>query len=1144
MTIDVYESTSFESLWCEFERSIASPMSSPLAPETIVVPARGWESWFSRRLANQRGCWAQFRFLLPGQWISETLENCLDANQAPNREQDALTWIIAHLLPGLLDDDAFGAVRGYLFQPEGGTDPQRLIDLSRCISDLFDRYLLHRPDLIAAWSQGVDWPECGVPTPPAATWQRRLWQAITQDKRRRYRSVSAMADDLKMSIQPGSDQIPERLSVWLSGSVVPAHLRFLEAVGEHSHVSLFVLTPACEYWGDMYGRRQLLRKLREHSQSLRQFCTEHHVDLLHPLLASMGELSRQQQMLMVDLDSAPWRVRDVAADSFEEEDAFDGDDAAADEEATLLYELQTDIHLATEPERRELPRDNSVRIHSCHSAIREVEVLHDQIREALEEDSNLTPEDIAVFCPDLDNYAPLIQAVFGLSRPGTDGHIPFQIAGRSARRTRPMIDAWLKVLEVFESRVSATDILDLLNTEVVRERVGLDLSEVEKIAAWLDDAGIRWGLDAEHRQSEDLPGTDLNTWEFGLDRLTLGYAMPPASSQIVGQVSTLDRVEGLSGSTLGRLWSLISRLRLWRDRIVQDRPVAEWREPLGRIARDFLETELDETGYQIVLDSIDKVATLAEAGDFDAPVSFAVAVREVTRQLDSASAASFRHGGVVFCDLGAMRSLPYKVIALLGMNDGLFPRGDHSVGFDLMRFKSVLGDNRPRDEDRHLFLEAILAASDRLIITCQGQDVRDQRPRPPSVPVQELLDVLEQTDDEEEIRDTLFIRHPLQAFSPQYFNGDGNVPASFDAAALLAARRLQDQSEQAAVFAEAPLAAIVPSNDGSPEAIDEAETVTIGELRTLLEKPWRLFLRRVGVGDISVAEEGQDREPLVLNRLENWQVGDVWLRQMQAGISEDVIAQQLIRTGSIPAGSAGESFVRSLRQDAARIISAMQKAKLVTNAGALPINLPIADVVLTGEVSDWTGEAIHRGMFSKVKPKYAARLWIDHLVATASCNQILEPAVLVDREGRQVTLGKIQPDQAFAHLEMLVGIWRAARCFPLPFFIDEKVLRPVYEQQVDFDDPQSMTMYVAAARNAFIRPPYNQDSSGKRQPAPADEPDARAAFAGQQPFEMRCDAVPVLAEQGQRNLFAWLAESIAVPLTDQLENFPGWKRFS
>ena len=1133
MTIDVYESTSFESLWHEFERSIAAPMSSPLASETIVVPARGWESWFSRRLANQRGCWAQFRFMLPGQWISETLENCLDADQAPNREQDALTWIIAHLLPGLLDDDPFGAVRSYLFQPDGGTDPQRLIDLSRCISDLFDRYLLHRPELIAAWNQGFDWPNCGVPTPPAATWQRRLWQAITQDQRHRYRSVSAMADDLKTSIQPNNDQLPERLSVWLSGSVVPAHLRFLEALGEHSNVGLFVLTPACEYWGDMYGRRQLLRRLREHSQSLRQFCSEHHVDLLHPLLASMGELSRQQQMLMVDLDSAPWRIRDVTADSFED------DDASAEEEATLLNELQTDIHLATEPERRELPRDNSVRIHSCHSAIREVEVLHDRIREAVEDDSSLAPEDIAVFCPDLDNYAPLIQAVFGLTRPGTAGHIPFQVAGRSARRTRPMIDAWLKVLDVFESRVSATDILDLLNTEVVRERVGLDLTEGEKIAEWLDDAGIRWGLDAEHRQSEDLPGTDLNTWEFGLDRLTLGYAMPPASSQIVGQVSTLDRVEGLSGATLGRLWSLISRLRQWRERIGQSRSLADWREPLGRIARDFLATDLDETGYQIVLDAIDKVARLADAGDFDTPVSFSVAVREVTRQLDAAAAASFRYGGIVFCDLGAMRSLPYKVIALLGMNDGLFPRGDRSVGFDLMRFQSVLGDNRPRDEDRHLFLEAILAASDRLIITCQGQDVRDQRPRPPSVPVQELLDVLEQTDDTDGIRDTLFIRHPLQAFAPQYFDGQSDIPASFDSVALLAAQRLQGQPEQAAVFADAALATEQCFDKELSESSGETETVSVGDIRLLHERPWLLFLRRVGIGDISVAEDTTDREPLVLDGLEYWQAGDAWLESSLAGEAPETIARQLVRTGSIPAGSAGESVVRSLKQDASRILGSMQKARLSTSAESLPVNLPIADVLLTGEVSGWTGKTIHRGTFSKVNVKYAVRLWVDHLIATATCNRILEPAVLIGRDGTKVTLGEIKPDQAFAHLETLVGIWRTARCLPLPFFVDDKVVKPVWKSEVDFADQQSTRAYIATARNAFVQEPFSRDSSGRRRPAPADEPDARAAFAGLQPFEMRCDIVPALAEDGDRNLFAYLAETLCVPLAEHLESFPG-----
>lgn len=1132
MTIDVFESTSFESLWHEFERSIDSPMSSPLAVETIVVPARGWESWFSRRLANQRGCWAQFRFMLPGQWISETLENCLEADQAPNREQDALTWIIARQLPGLLDDDAFGAVRSYLFQPEGGTDPQRLIDLSRCISDLFDRYLLHRPDLIAAWNQGIDWPDCGVPTPPAAAWQRRLWQTITQDKRRRYRSVSAMADDLKTSIQPGTDQIPERLSVWLSGSVVPAHLRFLEAVGEHSNVGLFVLSPACEYWGDMYGKRQLLRKLREHSQSLRQFCAEHHVDLLHPLLASMGELSRQQQMLMVDLDSSPWRIRELAADSFDE-------DSSATEEAepTLLSELQSDIHFATEPEQRELPRDNSVRIHSCHSAIREVEVLHDRIRETLEEDPELAPEDVAVLCPDLDNYAPLIQAVFGLTRPGSDGHIPFQIAGRSARRTRPLIDAWLKVLEVFESRVTATDILDLLNTEVVRERVGLDSAEVEKITEWLADAGIRWGLDAEHRRSENLPDTDLNTWEFGLDRLTLGYAMPPASTQIVSDVATLDRVEGLSGATLGRLWSLISRIRQWRERISQNRSLTEWREPLGRIARDFLETDLDDTGYQIVLDAIDKVVTLAEAGGFDLPVSFAVAVKEVTRQLDSASAASFRHGGVVFCDMSAMRSLPYKVIALLGMNDGLFPRGDRSVGFDLMRFQRVLGDNDPRDEDRHLFLEAILAAGDRLIITCQGQDVRDQRPRPPSVPVQELLDVIDQTDEGAGLRDEVFIRHPLQAFAPQYFDGQSNVPASFDADSLKAARRLQGQPEQPAIFADGSLTRLQSSGEAGGSS-EELDTASVRELQTLYERPWLLFLREVGVGDISVSNDSIDREPLVLDGLQYWQAGDTWLEQSLAGVCQDTVAKQLIRTGSIPSGSAGDSVVRKLKQDASRIIVSMQKGKLQTVSESLPVNLQIGDVLLTGEINGWTGSTIHRGMFSKASVKYAARLWVDYLISTVINNRVLEPAVLIGRDGTQATLSEVKPDEAFAHLATLVGTWQAARSFPLPFFVNKDVAKPIWNNEVDFADQQSTTAFIATARNSFNKKPWASNNSKADRLAPADEPEARAAFAGLRPFDLCCDAVPELSHNGDRNLFACLAETICVPLTEHLESFP------
>jgi exonuclease V gamma subunit len=273
--------------------------------------------------------------------------------------------------------------------------------------------------------------------------------------------------------------------------------------------------------------------------------------------------------------------------------------------------------------------------------------------------------------------------------------------------------------------------------------------------------------------------------------------------------------------------------------------------------------------------------------------------------------------------------------------------------------------------------------------------------------------------------------------------------------------------------------------------------------------------------------------------LEYWQAGNTWLEQSLAGVPEESIAQQLIRTGSIPAGSAGNSVVRTLKLDASRIVASMQKVKLKSQTESLPVNLRVADVVLAGEISGWTGNTIHRGTFSKVSVKYAARLWVDHLVATAICNRILEPAVLVGRDGTQVTLSDIKPDEAFAHLETLVRVSQNARCYPLPFFINKEVAKPIWKNEVDFADRQSMTAYVAAARNSFVRAPFGKDSSGKNRPAPADEPNVRAAFAGLKPFDIRCDAVPALSQEGDRNLFAYLAETLCSPLVEHLEEFPG-----
>ena len=788
MAVDVYEAARFESLWERFESVVAAPLDDPLGVETVVVPGCGWSSWMARRLAVSLGCWSGFRCLSAGQWMSETLETLLGPELAPRRESDALTWFVASELPGLLDDDDFAPVRGYLYRDGAGQDAQRLIDLSRNIGGLFDRYLLFRPELIAAWQQSLDWPYAdsgrgGQPgeRPVEAAWQRKLWQRV--EIASGFRPVAAMIDDLAMRLDELDDDtraelLPERLSLWLAGGVAPAMLSLIEVVGRYVDVSLFALAPATHFWSDMQGRRGLLRRLRESQQSLHEFCRQNHIYLLHPLLASMAEPARQQQMLMVDCDAEPWQWHEIdepppdagrpqkqtakrQADSPQmllfSEDDDENDVAIVDEAAApqlLLDWLQRGVRAAREPKPQVLPRDSSVRIHNCHSAVREVEVLRDAIREALEDSPSLTPEDVLVLCPALDDYAPLIEAVFGGSKRSTDGQIPYQILGLSPRRERPFVDAWLRLIAALQSRFEASVILDLLACEPIRRRAGFDESDVERIAEWIADAAIRWGLDSEHRIAEGQPESDLNTWQFGLDRLLLGYAMPPGGGQLVGDTVALDRVEGLGGNSLGRLATLIDRLADWKRRLESSRSLTDWQSLLGRMSDSLLDAEFDETGLQQIFDALNSVATLANAAGFENEVSISVVAREIERLVEDAPGSSdFRAGGVTFCSLDAARCLPHRVIALLGMNEATFPRRDRALGFDLMARRKQIGDVSSRDSDRQLFLDALLAAEDRFIVAYQGQDVRGKSQRSASIVVEELLDLLDRCDERVPVSD-------------------------------------------------------------------------------------------------------------------------------------------------------------------------------------------------------------------------------------------------------------------------------------------------------------------------------------------------------------------------------------------------------
>lgn len=1170
MAVDVYEAATFEALWPHFASVVRAPLSDPLQSETVIVPGRGWPHWLTRRLARQLGSCSGFEFLSTGQWMSQTLESLLGRERAPRREADSLTWHIASLLPQLSADQDFASLRRYLFQNDSEPDMQRLIDLSRQIGGLFDRYLLFRPELITAWEPSADGTESDSLTAspvdgpePDIAWQKKLWQGIVAASG--YRPVAAMITDLaehlrQLPDQTRREQLPERLTVWMTGCSPPAAFSLMEVLGRYTDISIFSLVPAAHYWSDMQGRRDLLRRLRDSRQSLHEFCRQNHVYLLHPLLASLGESSRQQQMLMVDCETDPWRLREVTEAATEPREPsrggcsesasepgshqkpvlsrqsstdtssqlllfsdHDEDEPEAPVTQTLLEWIQAGIRQAREPRAQALPRDSSLQIHSCHSTMREIEVLHDTLRAAFEDDPQLTPEDVVVLSPELDTCAPLIHAVFGGSSRHPDGRIPYQIAGDSRHSQLPAVNAWLRLTAALQSRFPASVVLDLLACDPVRERAGLDARDVAQIAGWIADAGIRWGLDAPHRAAEGLPASDLNTWQFGLDRLLMGYALPPPGGQLVGDSAALDRVEGLDAATLGRFAALIERLSDWKELLKSPRPVAQWPALLSRLTEAFLDTDTDETGIRHLLRALTTVAGLARDAGFEAPVPVSLMVREVERLAAESAGTSFRAAGVTFCRLEALRRLPHRVVALIGMNEGSFPRRDRALSFDLMARQPRPGEITPRNEDRQLFLDALLSAGDRVIVTYQGQDVRNSATRSPSIVVDELLDLLERCDqprstDLPGIRDVVHIRHPLQRFSPACFDGRDGRLFSFDAASLEAARRLAGPRKPAPVFAS-PL----------PENTSEFREIRIEELQQLLTAPWKLFLAETGIRSLDLQSGVDDDQALLLDGLESWKIGDRWLKQrLMDGQSEDTIRRTLQRSGLTPDGSFGALVLDRIGGNIEGILAQMEDLQFTPGGERLAIDLDLNGFHITGHLDFWSPAGLRAVTASKINVRQQLRLWLHQLIAAASRDSRCPPALLLGNHHSRFGIRAMDPAEAQAQLTRLGELVETGRRFPLFYLPADAAVKPVRSHKVQFDVEESVRAFLTQARR------YLNEARGHAD-VPGEDPHIRAAFAGVDPLELTCEGIPGLEMYGDENLFVRMVREISVPMLDAAE---------
>ncbi len=891
-----------------------------LAPEVLLVQSNGMKHWLEMALAKDLGICAATQVELPSRKLWQIYRAVLGSSKVPAHmplDKSPLVWRIMRRLPDLLDKPNFSPLKKYL--GDHATNDRRAYQLAAQLADVLDGYQNYRSDWLKDWASGKDQlrTSSGIhsdtssvfPIPATQNWQSELWRDLLDDLSNDvaqslpsnvYRSRSEVHEAFlqaieKLPLNQRPTGVPQRLMVFGVTSLPMQTVEALFALGRVCQVLMLVQNPCQHYWGHIVESKMPLSKLARQRQphkvglpipQANGTLSEADQYSLHtatnPLLAAWGKHGRDYLHLLDTFDDV-----DRYASQFNRVDVFvDPVDTAKNAQRipSQLEHLQSAL-LNLEPipaEPTEVsPNDHSIVMVQTHSTQREVEVLHDRILAWLDEEAaseeahRLKPSDIMVMVPDMEAFAPHIHAVFGRFTSMDPRHLPYSVADTTPR-TEPIVQALDMLLQLPQLRITRVEWQSLFEVDAVRARFGLDAADVEQLDAWLEAAGVRWGLDTQHRKAwgmaPELTGANQNSWLFGLERLLLGYATGATGDVGHPWQDTLPQagVGGLDARTIEGLVQWLRHVQIGLALLREEHTPAAWVRVLRQLVDMFFQPshDADERLLERVIAPLETWLTECQLARLDTPLPLVVVREYWMAQLQQpAIQRRFFGAGVQFATLMPMRSIPFKIVCLLGMNDGDYPRSQTPRDFDLMAQASQpsasqslwrAGDRSRREDDRYLFLEALLSAREKLYISWQGRRTTDHEVRPPSVLVAQLIDYLNAVW---KYGDALAFNkenqlQPLQAFSPKYFSrGSGCITYAKD--------------WQSALIPNTKY----PSDDATKRSQSREihHALTLLQLQRLLKQPVDIFIRdKLRLQLDAPNEASSQEEPFALNSLEKY----------------------------------------------------------------------------------------------------------------------------------------------------------------------------------------------------------------------------------------------------------------------------------
>lgn len=985
----VHRAARADALASGLSQVLATPLTDPFASEVVSVPARGVERWLTQRLSMSLGAdgdrtdgiSANIEFPSPAALVDRALSAVEGVEPADDPwSRGRMLWTILVLVDESMNEPWCSVLAAHLGHGEDDHRAGRRWSTAAHLADLFRAYGADRPGMLVDWADGRNTDGLGGALADDLLWQADLWRALRTRIAHPSPAERLDASCAALEGDPGIlADLPERLSIFGATRMTTDQLRVVSALAVHREVHMWIPHPSEPMWDLLAGRTPAVRRHDDQSAVL----------LEHPLLSSLARDVRELQTRILGLPVDT--VYTVAPETTRP--------------STLLGHIQSDIAHARTPIRSAEP-DGTIAVHACHGPARQVEVLRECLLHLFDDDATLEPRDVLVMCPDVETYAPLIRAAFGQRGLGHPGHeLRVRLADRGLRRTNPLLAVVATVLELAVGRVTASQVLDLAASEPVRLHFAFGDDDLERLREWTQVSGARWGINSRQRSRFGLGDFAQNTFNFAMDRLLLGVAADETAHEWLDLALPVDDVDSNDIDLTGRLAELVDRLAVVVRDLQGPQTVEQWRTALVR-ALDLLTDTSAADAWQRAqaLREIEQATrhggrSELKLADVRAMLAQALAGRP--------SRANFRTGELTVCTMVPMRSVPHRVVVLLGLDDEVFPRAGSEDGDNVLSRDPAPGERDVRSEDRQLLLDAVMSAGEKLLLFYTGADPVSGAVKPPAIPLSELLDVVRTTADAD-----IVTRHALQPFDARNF--DPAEPFSYDRAALAGARATERELAPMPAFLASPL---------PPAAHDDVE---LNDLIAFVEHPISAFLRqRLGVRIPEAGDDVSDSLTVELDGLQKWDIGDRMLAERLDGTPVADFRAAEWRRGTLPPFKLGEVQL----QDITRAVDALVEVSRDVHAGQadvldISVLLPSGRRV-TGSVTGVHGATIARTSYSRLAPKHRLAAWVRLLAAQCQDDSRMWRAVTTGRgSGRRAAWRSTitAPVDALAQLERLVEL--------------------------------------------------------------------------------------------------------------------------